>query len=983
MTPPPQRPIRAMESAIRRGKWQQAAEFVDAVLAEHGDDAEVIANAARVVFENGDKSRAAELLVRACQAESFSNPARVRQATIAMIGEGRFHEGIELLESAVAANPEQQENRRWLYDFYMGAEDRYAGLPHGRALVRQRAFDVELLTTLSNTERRTLDSKPLMEMAARNPDDKRPMLGAAKSNYDKGDFGKCIEQLREIIEAHPDYLPAQALLGRALATDGRFRELAGWLDSAVSGVEQYPEYWVAVGDWLRSEGRGAEAARAYWEATQRDPDWMETWSKLSSTIESLPDGALDLPDDAIAGIRSRAQKLSRFNLLKTRFERTGGISRATVVEMVDQLRELGRLWEAEAWASIALGLPEDDAVDAQAARNQVVALLSKDTPWQVEDSFPELQVDLGKIPMDQFVSVNRRIGKGTTSEIEKTEPQDRAEDASREIVEASHLSLQDQAKERGLEFHGRTSDHLSEPGIMIYQTLGCGGGTIDFDLDGWSDLYLAAAGGMPPAKDSAPNALMRNLQGQFHEVTTASETGDRGFGQGIAVGDVNEDGFADLLVLNYGPNTLLINNGDGTFSDHTDRLDANLGDGWSSSGAIVDIDHDGLADIAVVNYCAGLDPTTVNCATSEETFVPSCSPMRFDALGDQFLKGTESGSLEDRTESWNASPSVLGRGLGIIAGSFDGAPGVDLLVANDMTNNHYWSGIASSDEGFRLTESGMLRGLATDDRALAQGSMGIATGDLDNDGDFDFYVTNFNGEYNTYHGQQVDGIWRDETSQLELATPTFYMVGFGTAAVDLDRDSSLELLVTNGHVDIFSRGLKQSPYAQPMQLFKRNESQTFSSVAEVISGDYTHHPHVGRALWTLDVNRDAQVDLAVTHQTEPVALLVNQSEPKGGWLEVALVGTSDSRDAIGSRVEVSLEGVSPDGRNWVAAKTSGDGYLCSDERILRFGLGDMPQGSPLRVVVIWPNGNSQAFEGVLPDHSWLFVQDDPVPFQLR
>ena len=272
----------------------------------------------------------------------------------------------------------------------------------------------------------------------------------------------------------------------------------------------------------------------------------------------------------------------------------------------------------------------------------------------------------------------------------------------------------------------------------------------------------------------------------------------------------------------------------------------------------------------------------------------------------------------------------------------------------------------------------MLRGLATDDRALAQGSMGIATGDLDNDGDFDFYVTNFNGEYNTYHGQQVDGIWRDETSQLDLATPTFYMVGFGTVAIDLDRDSSLELLVANGHVDIFSRGLKQSPYAQPMQVFKRNDSQTFTSVADAVSGDYTRRPHVGRALWTLDVNRDAQVDLAVTHQTEPVSLLLNQSEPKGAWLEVSLIGTTDSRDAIGSRVEVSL-----DGRSWVGAKVSGDGYLCSDERILRFGLGEADSESPASVRVTWPSGASQSFEAILPNHSWLIVQDEPVPFQLR
>ncbi len=294
VAPPPVRPLRAMESAVRRGQWQQALEFADQVLEEHPDDPEAIANVAHVVFQNGDKGRAAELLVRACRSESFANGKRVQQAMIAMIGEGRLHEGMAFLEEAVSAQPEQKETRRWLYDFYMGAENRQAGLPHGRTLVRQRAFDIDLLTTLSNTERRFQDSEPLTEMTERNPDDKRPLLGSAKSKFDAGDYGACIDQLREIVASHPDYLPAQALLGRALATDRRFGELESWVQSQPEAIQRYPQYWAALGDWLRAEGHDREAARAYWEATQRDVDWMEPWSKLVSAIESLPDQSLDL-----------------------------------------------------------------------------------------------------------------------------------------------------------------------------------------------------------------------------------------------------------------------------------------------------------------------------------------------------------------------------------------------------------------------------------------------------------------------------------------------------------------------------------------------------------------------------------------------------------------------------------------------------------------------------------------------------------------
>ncbi len=200
------------------------------------------------------KRRAAELLVRACRAESFANRNRVQQAIIAMIGEGRLHEGMELLEEAVAAHPDQQADPSLVVRLLHGGGEPPGGPPHGRALVRQRAFDIDLLTTLSNTERRSQDSKPLNEMTARNPDDKRPLLGTAKSKFDAGDLAGCIDQLREIVAAHPDYLPAQALLGRALATDGRYGELETWMKSQQDQIQDYPEYWVAMGDWLRAEG---------------------------------------------------------------------------------------------------------------------------------------------------------------------------------------------------------------------------------------------------------------------------------------------------------------------------------------------------------------------------------------------------------------------------------------------------------------------------------------------------------------------------------------------------------------------------------------------------------------------------------------------------------------------------------------------------------------------------------------------------------
>lgn len=950
-----------MKRAIGKGDWKEAWSLVDAVLEKHGDDADSLALVARVAHENEKPLLAAKYLVEACRKESFRKASRVQQAMIAMISTGQLHEGMELLEEAIAKQPEQFETRRWLYDFYMGTENRQAGLRHGRHLIRQRRFDLALLTTLSNTERRTQDDKPLEEMIQRNPDDLRPQLGTAKIDFDQGKFDPAIERLRAIVKAHPDYLPAQALLGRALASAEQFQEVEPWSEELGESLEPYPEYWLALGDWARGKGQTAAAARSFYEATRRDPDILESWSKLSTSLQQLNLTGQTIPKEVLDSVDQRVTLLSQFAQLKNRFERTGSISRATAIEIVETLSQIGRLWEAEAWASLAMTLPEDDSVDAKAARIAIVERMRSDTPWQLTDA-PEFSIDLSNLDSPSIA-------------VEVATPSGQASSGS-----GTPLRLVNQAKERGLDFFGRTSDQLQDPGIMLYQTLGCGGGAIDYDLDGWSDLYLMAAGGSPSKGDSANNALMRNVQGRFSNVTDQSGSGDTRFGQGVAVGDVNEDGFPDLLLLNYGSDQLLINNGDGTFSNQSERLGPESIH-WSTSAAIADLDGDSINDIVITRYCVGLDPSLIDCPMKDSSFAQACSPMKFPGDPDLFLRSRPDGTLEDVTQKWQAQPTVIGRGLGIVAGSFDDTVGVDLLIANDMTNNHFWS--RSKQGPFLLQESATIRGLAGDDKAAAQGSMGIASGDMDEDGDIDFLVTNFEAEYNTYHEQRVPGLWQDRTINVGLSRPTDPLVGFGAVSVDVDDDGTLEFLVTNGHVDIFSRAdektgeEKRSVYAQPMQIFRRQfATGLFESIGDQFDSEYLQTPHVGRALWKTDVDNDGRVDLAVTHQTEPVAILVQEGPSKTRSLGIRLVGTSDSRDAIGATVEVTV-----DDQSRFAANTSGDGYLCSDERTLRFSF--LTEQNECNVKVTWPNGDVQQFQAVPLGGVVVAVQGQDKTFDLK
>jgi tetratricopeptide (TPR) repeat protein len=949
-------PLEAFREEASMGRWDEAWAYSNSVESQHGKDAEVLADLARVAYASKHPDDATRLLMAACRAENFEDEKRVGQAVVAATSIGKLFDAMDFLAEVVEAQPDQLDSRRLLFDLLIGVEDRIQALPHGRHLVNKRRFDFELLTAISNTEKRTIDAVPLLEMVKRNPSDKRPLIGEAKTAYDRGAFEEAIKVTKEILRTHPDDIRSAMLLGQALVSLGRYDELYPWAKSLRGAYQDHPSYWTIIGDWSTQREQNQEAARAYWEATKRDVDALANWVRFRKLIQQLPD-SFTVPAATIVSVDQRIDQLSRFYQAKEQFTKTGNRSRRLVLEIAAALEPLGRLWEAEAWLALSLTLPEDATAAVSEKRSTIVAQLSKKTPWQVVDGHPELQLDLASLRLPELENKGKAPAFASSRQNQPTGP-----------AATTTFRLQNEAHERGLRFHGKTGDRVAGPGVPFYQTLGCGGGAIDYDLDGWVDIYLCAAGGTPPNSDSEPNCLMRNLNGKFTDVTNPTGTGDRGFGQGVAVGDLNEDGLADILVLNYGTNCVLINQGDGTFVNRTNQWLPDAIPAWASSGAIADVNSDGIADAIIVNYCAGLEPITKVCGDPKDApgGIPrACSPLTFAGEQDLFLEGSPSGELRDRTTACGAVPNVVGRGLGITVGTFDAMPGLDVFIANDMTNNHFWS--RGQSDSFSLIESSIPRGLAGDARSLPQGSMGIATADMDRDGDTDFYVTNFSSEYNSYHVQESPGIWRDQTTLANLSLPTLPMVGFGTQALDIDNDGTLELVVSNGHVDSYDDISKKSPYAQPMQVFRSVAKNQFESVGELIPSEYFQQSHVGRALWTVDVDRDGRLDLVVTHQTESVALLMNNTPPEGAFLNLRLVGVKSSRDAIGAVVKVKATD-----QFWTATLTSGSGYLSSNDRALCFGLGKGIE--KVDVEVTWPSGTQEHFNGLDCNSSWLLIE---------
>ncbi len=952
-------PLERLRNAASEERWADASLLIKPVLTVHAGDPDVLALVARVAHFSGDVQLACEVMRDACAVEAYKDPGRNQQAMLAMLASGRLFDAMSFLESVAAAAPEQTELRRTLFDFYIGCERRLSAQPHGEALIRQRKFDRDLLLGMADTSRRDFDWKPLKQMVDRNPQDCRPLIGRARKLVDQGDMSDAIDILTQITTQHPEDGRAVALHARYLANTARYEELVPFIATYHAPGQAEPEFWVAIGELALVNREIDQAIRAYWEATQRDPNLTEAWLKLATAIQQ---GADPESRDKLVSIVGRGQALSELDRYVAEFRQRGMNSVELVLKIASLLERLGRVWEAEAWAAVALTMAptqNDVRLKEQVVelRKGIVSRMTSDMPLQIRDNQPALMVDLSRFPMP--VARDGSSVTPTPSRVVASQPQP---------VLPPAIRLLDEAKQRGIDFLGTTRSGQEQVGAMIYEILGCGGATIDFDLNGWPDLYLATAGGTPGKNDSGANALFINRGGQFTDVTPFAATGDTGFAQGATSGDLNEDGFTDLVVFNYGRNVLYINNGDGTFTNRSEILENHAQSRWASSGAVADIDGDGISDLVVLHYAKGDDVLTLKCP-DDHAVMRSCSPVAFPADEAQFYNSDATGRLHDVTQRWRARPEMPGRGLGILVGEFDNSKGLDLYVANDQSNNHYWTGV-NDPSGFYLSESGLLRGVAVNERSLSQGSMGMAVADFDGDQDADFYVTNFLDEYNTYYDQTSFGVWTDVTAIKRLMTPTLPMIGWGTTAIDFNNDGRLELMVVNGHVDTHLYNEKTSQVEvqdQLAQLFWMDEDSSFQIADVGSTSPYFQAKHFGRALWASDLNVDGRMDLVVSHLNEPVAILINQDRDPTHWVDVRLVGTDGSREAVGAVVQ--LDQGERQQTQWV---TSGAGYLSDGGRTLHFGIPPGIEWVDLKIV--WPSGSEQTLSRVPVDRSVLIVQ---------
>jgi tetratricopeptide (TPR) repeat protein len=741
---------------------------------------------------------------------------------------------------------------------------------------------------------------------------------------------------------------------------GEFADARRWIDACLRRRPEDPAVWQAELDWglateqvdpvrralahlpaERFSGSGVEALRA-WLASRR-LDTKTERRALEQWVQNEPGQCAAL--ERLAVVEAQAGRVEEARELR---RRKSAMDRARqryvdlynrnqfaddAPELAALAETLGRRFEAVGFLTwITQRDPDDHAALTALARVQ------REETRQGARGQTAAQL----LAADLAPDVGRRL-------------------AVVEPIDPAALEFRDDAQAAGLTFvydNGESSIH------QLPEFAGGGIALIDYDGDGWLDVYLVQGGRFPPDPAQPPpgDRLFRNHRdGTFRDATGASGIGGmtQGYGQGVAVGDYDNDGHADLFLTRWRSYALYHNRGDGRFEDVTRGAGLSGDRDWPTSAAFADIDNDGDLDLYVCHYVAWDADNPRLCYTFPPNQVPTgCNPREVDPRPDHIFRNDQ-GHFTDVTLAAGALEHE-GRGLAVVAADFDDDGRIDFFVANDQSANYLYQ----NRGGFRFEETAQVAGVAANAAGGYQAGMGVACGDLNGDGRLDLAVTNFYGESTTFFRNLGHGAFADQTNHVGLAGPTRHLLGFGIAFLDVDNDGRLDLLTANGHVNDYRPSI---PYTMPIQLMRGGADGRLRDVSER-AGPLFGLRHLGRGLATGDLDNDGRADALVVVQNEPLVFLHNQTRP-GHFVTLGLQGTVSNRDGVGARVVV----IAGPGRR-TARRIGGGSYLSSGDPRLHLGLGDVRRIES--VEVHWPSGRVNRYHDLPADTGYLLREGD-------
>ncbi len=511
----------------------------------------------------------------------------------------------------------------------------------------------------------------------------------------------------------------------------------------------------------------------------------------------------------------------------------------------------------------------------------------------------------------------------------------------------------------------------------ILEATGCGCAFLDYDNDGWADIFLLSGTRLQGDPPEATNRLYKNNRdGTFTDVTEHAGLRAAGWASGVCVGDYNNDGFEDIFVTNFGQNRLYRNNGDGTFTDIT--KDAGLWNAaprWGAGCSFLDYNRDGFLDLFVSNYVdfsvehAPVPGQNLNC---DWKGVPvECGPRGLPTGKHSLYRNNGDGTFTDVTQEAGISNGIECYGMTVIAADLDEDGWPDIFVACDSTPSLLF--INNHDGTFR--EEGVLRGVALSDDGVEQAGMGVGVGDYDLDGHLDLFKTHFVDDTCGLYRNAGHGNFDDVTHAAGIAVETRYLC-WGTGLVDLDNDGHPDIFIVTGNVyPEVEQKFPQYPHKTPRVVFRNLGNRTFEELVEE-GGPGVSAAHCSRGCAFGDFDNDGDVDILVLNMNESPSLLRNDLKRKHNWIKVRLEGVKSNRSAIGARVLARYGG-----KVQAQALLSQSSFYSSNDPRLHFGLG---QSQAADIDIYWPNGLHEQYikvaanqlitfregAGIIPSKGW-------------
>jgi tetratricopeptide (TPR) repeat protein len=880
---------------------------------------------------SGHPDAALRAFARLPEAYAF-DPVGAYHEAKANLTQGKLHAAERRLEKVLAHGGPDLDRIRDLLSHIYQIEVRFDDV---KVMLRASLADakdpIRVLKDLSNLDLERLPYNGLQEALAKAgqlaPDDARVWLGKGRLAIEAGRWEEARKWLRRCNGRSPDAPVWRAWIELARGS--------GRPDEALDAARQLGPGQLDVGEQL--------ALQAWLHRQQGDPktesSTLEQWFRLEPTATRAMERLAELAhqagrSDRVADLRRRKAEVERaleaYRLLLWREEPPRGA--AERYELARRAEAAGRRLEGRVLYTWALAadpshqpareaLARLDRVDAKRQLDRT----SRDQPW------PSAPV---------------------VARSDRPEP---------EAVPVGGLSFTDDAEATGLRFvyHNAETPYHQQP-----EPFGGGLALLDYDGDGWLDVYCVQGGPFSPASKLESPSLNSNSgdrlfhnrgDGHFEDVTDASGIGrfSRGHGHGAAVGDIDGDGHPDLFVTRWRSYALYRNKGDGTFEDMTTRAGLGGDRDWPTSAALADLDGDGDLDLYVCHYAAWDLENPRLCRNAANNDYINCNPLDSEALTDHLFRNDAGRFVDVTTDAGIVDRD--GRGLGVVAADLDDDGRVDLFVANDSSANFLFHNIG----GMRFEEVGHASGVAGNASGAYQAGMGVAAGDLDGDGLIDLAVTNFYGESTTFFRNLGGGNFTDATAAVGLAVASRRLLGFGVAFLDADNDGRLDLASANGHVNDLRPNY---PYQMPAQLLVSGVDGRLADVSDRAGPPWTV-PRMARGLAVGDLDNDGRSDVLILSHNQPLAYLHNRTRG-GRFLSLRLAGRQSNRDAVGAKVTVIAGG-----RRRVAQRVGGGSYQSASDPRLHFGLGKCDRIEAIEIR--WPSGKLDRYSGLPADTGYL------------